>query len=60
MKHFTKSKTILGAILTLFATIMPEIISVEEADGLAQLIMQLIGIGLVIYGRFKAVERVTL
>ena len=59
MKHFLQSKTILGAILVFFATVMPEIISVEEAQTLEQLIAQLIGLGLVVYGRFKATDKLT-
>lgn len=56
-KFFLKSKTILGATLTIFATLAPEIVSVEEADGIAQLVFQLAGLALVIYGRINATGR---
>jgi hypothetical protein len=55
-KHFLMSKTVLGAFLTVFATVAPEVISVEEADTAYQLILQLAGLSLAVYGRFKATE----
>jgi len=60
MKSPLKSKTILGALLTFFATIAPEIISIDEADTIAQLIFQLAGLILVVYGRFNAEGKLTM
>lgn len=56
-KYFLKSKTIIGALLTIFATLAPEFVTVEEADSMAQLIIQIIGLSIVIYGRFNATEK---
>ena len=58
-KTFLKSKTILGATLVFFATIAPEIVTVEEADTIFQLIVQLAGLGMVVYGRINATHKLT-
>jgi hypothetical protein len=57
-----QSKTIIGAVITLLATITPLFVPIteEEVGSVAQIIIQLIGVGMTIYGRIVATKEIKL
>jgi len=59
-KKFTQSKTIIGAVIVLIATLFPEIVSEAELNQVVVLSTQLVGIALAIYGRIKAETKLSL
>lgn len=60
MKKAYQSKTIIGAVIVLIATLFPEVVSEAELNQVVILSTQLVGIGLAIYGRIVAKDKITL
>lgn len=62
MKPFWQSKTVIGAVITLLAVFLGRYHVKIDTDALTSLIQQSIevfGLALVIYGRFKATQPIT-
>lgn len=59
-KPFYTSKTVIGALIVLVATLFPEIFTEVELNELVTLSTQLVGIILTVYGRIDANTKLTI